>query len=406
MKRIDAKWLVRVLVLAVNLVAVAAILIGSARLADVVAGLIIVGVTASWVVAWRSRKETLRFFPAIIALALFWSAGLLALFAWLDTPPSIPAAEPAGFVPNGTGRIAFTEQWEIYVMNADGTGKTRLTVDEYGGSCPAWSPAGEQLAFERQDEIYVMNADGTNPTRLTNSLAATNSCPLWSPDGQRIAFLSNRSGTWEAYVMKADGTHQTRLTHNYQNRQCTPAWSPDGQHLAFVSRHSDGSPEIYVLAADGTDPIYLTRDAWYPLKNTWRAAWSPDGEQLAFLGQDGIYVMSADGADRTRLTDLGSASYACNNPVWSPDGQRIAFVSGGNGDNIYVMDVDGTNPTRITAYEAYPSPNHAAIQEIIWSPDSKHIAYDAGVPVGLNMLDLDGTNLVHLGSGDSPTWAP
>src|SRR5438105_1146558 len=61
------------------------------------------------------------------------------------------------------------------------------------------------------DEIYVMNTDGTGVTRLTND-PASDSQPAWSPDGSRIAFTSTRVGNFDIYVMNADGTNVTRLT--------------------------------------------------------------------------------------------------------------------------------------------------------------------------------------------------
>ncbi len=413
MIKFDEKLLVRVTVLIVILIAGVTILIGFGNFANLVAGLLIVAFIGCWAIAWRCGKETIKPFGGVAGAALAWSAGMLVLFAWSDTPPSTLAFAPASFVPNGTGRIAFEEKGEIYVMNADGTGKTPLTSNEYDASWPAWSPDGEQIAFSVNsgffglDEIYVMNANGSNPTRLTNSLAASNQSPIWSPDGQRIAFLSDRDSTWEAYVMHADGANQTRLTYNYQNNRCTPAWSPDGQHLAFVSYHIEDIPEIYVMNADGTDQIHLTRET-DGYKQAWRAAWSPDGEQIAFFGEDGgIYVMNTDGTNRTRLTDSGlysSGSFSCNDPVWSPDGQRIAFVSGGI--NIYVMNADGTNQTRLTDYQPYGS-NYALIYDLIWSPDGKRLAYYAGgVTGGLYVMNVDGTNQTRLGSGGWPTWAP
>jgi Tol biopolymer transport system component len=402
MIKIDEKLLMRVSVLIVILIAVVTILIGLGNFTKLVATSLIVVFTVGWVIAWWRGNETKKSFGIIAGVALAW----LGFFVWADTPPSTLTSEPASFVPNGTGRIAFEEQWEIYVMNADGTGKNPLTSNEYEVSFPAWSPDGEQIAFvllQARYEIYVMNADGTNLTRLTNSLAASNLRPIWSPDGQRIAFLSDRDGFWEIYVMNADGANQTRLTHNYQNRWCTPAWSPDGQHLAFVSWRSDGSPEIYVANADGTDQIHLYRNTRSKYKLAGQAAWSPDGKQIAFPGKDGIYVMNANGTDRTRLTDLKPWSQSCNDLVWSPDGQHIAFTTG---VNVWVMNADGTNQTQLTDYQPYPSKNYAEISHPIWSPDGKRIAYDAGVPRGLNVMDVDGTNQIHLGSGDWPTWAP
>ena len=73
-------------------------------------------------------------------------------------------------------------------------------------------------------ELFVMNADGTGQTRLTyNSDIDTK--PSWSPDGSRIAFYSGRDGNTEIYVMNADGTGQTNLTDNPKH-DSHPSWSP------------------------------------------------------------------------------------------------------------------------------------------------------------------------------------
>ena len=80
---------------------------------------------------------------------------------------------------------------------------------------PAWSPDGRQIAFvsdrDGNWEIYVMNADGSSQTNLTNDLP-DDTGPVWSPDGRQIAFVFCRDGSYEIYVMNADGSGQTRLT--------------------------------------------------------------------------------------------------------------------------------------------------------------------------------------------------
>ena len=74
------------------------------------------------------------------------------------------------------------------------------------------------------DEIYVMNADGTRQTRLTIN-PASDWFPAWSADGAKIAFSSFRDGYEQIYVMSADGSGLTRLTNNVGN-DTSPAWSP------------------------------------------------------------------------------------------------------------------------------------------------------------------------------------
>jgi len=100
----------------------------------------------------------------------------------------------------------------------DGTGITQLTYDVTDTN-PEVSPDGKKVAFmSRRDgnwEVYVMNIDGSDIKRLTNN-GATDGLPIWSPDGQTIAFASDRkgfgfSGDWAIWAMNPDGTNQRML---------------------------------------------------------------------------------------------------------------------------------------------------------------------------------------------------
>ena len=255
-------------------------------------------------------------------------------------------------------RVAFSsvrrddEDWDIYVMNADGSGVTRLTDHPGPDLSPDWSPDGDQIAFTsvRQDDedqdIYVMNVDGSGVTRLTDN-ADEDGAPDWSPDGRRIAFSSGPpDGNRDIYVMNADGSGVTRLTDHPGLHQ-SPDWSPDGVHIAFTSvRQDDEDWNIYVMNADGSGVTRLTN---HPELDR-SPAWSPDGGRIAFSSdRDGdwdIYVMNADGSGLTRLTDNAEPDRW---PAWSPDGRRIAFTSNPDGDwDIYVMNADGSGVTRLT----------------------------------------------------------
>ena len=279
------------------------------------------------------------------------------------TPTTIPTLAPIVL----EGRIAFSSEregnndvGEIYVMNADGTGVSRLTYrpgddgpeDSFS---PVWSPDGQRIAFSSYrnwlSDIYVMNADGTGVSRLTDG-SGYSFDPTWSPDGQRIAFSHSRDGDfYEIYVMNADGTEVSRLT--YENtHSSSPVWSPDGQRIAFALT-TDGDQDVHVMNSDGSNLTNLTNHQ----AADWSPAWSPDGRRIAFVSARNhiskIYVMNADGSQQTRLTQqTGYHGY----PTYSPDGQYIAFNTQRDGNyEIYVMNADGSNPTRITNHPGQDS---------------------------------------------------
>jgi len=252
-------------------------------------------------------------------------------------------------------KISFTSgglnTTEIYVMNSDGTNKTRLTTNQNDDRMPAWSPDGSKIAFtsdrDGNMEIYVMNADGTNQINLTQN-PAWDWMPAWSPDGSKIAFTSNRDGNMEIYVINADGTNQINLTKNPAANDEFPAWSPDGSKIAYVSNE-----KIYIMNADGTNPTRLTTNE----ESENSPAWSHDGSKLAFsiaLSIDPqnarweIYLINIDGSGQTNLTNNLMANDVW--PAWSPDGSKIAFESddGGSDFEIYVMNTDGTGLTNLT----------------------------------------------------------
>ena len=104
-------------------------------------------------------------------------------------------------------------QQGIVVMNADGSAP-RLLADDASAASPAGSPNGQSVAFMSQRdgnwEVYRVNLDGAGLTRLTNN-GANDGLPVWSPDGSSIAFVSNREGGWAVWAMNADGSNQRSL---------------------------------------------------------------------------------------------------------------------------------------------------------------------------------------------------
>ena len=259
-------------------------------------------------------------------------------------------------VPGAPGLIAYSsyrdEDWEIYVMNADGSGQVNLTNSSDGELYASWSPDGARIAFtchynRASYGICVMNADGSDLTELADFGAS----PAWVPDGLSILFngIGNSDDYECCYMMRADGSELGKLSLFTPDDQ-NPVWSPDGAWLAFTVRYDPGGNQfhnsefgIYVMRADGSDRVKLASDGILP-------DWSPGGAQIAFTSfRDGnaeVYTMNPDGSGQTRLTT--NKAYD-GSPTWSPDGNWIAFMSDRDGnDEIYLMNADGSGQTRLT----------------------------------------------------------
>ena len=273
-------------------------------------------------------------------------------------PPSDPS--PRREVRNGLIAYAdrrsgpvrpMTHGAQLFVIGPDGEGKRQLTDSAGGNYLPAWSPDGRKIAFVSTRtgaaEIWVMDADGSNQTQLT--LGGGNMLPAWSPDGQSIACVSQSSRTPQIWMIGADGTNPHQLTHQGLNR--VPTWSPGGEQIAFWRGNNRGFGQIWVMNADGSDPRQLTfprTDPYTPHGSSANAPAWLYSDQIAYwsgiehrYGQ--IWVMDGDGSNQRQLTS-SPAPISNDNPTWSPDGAQILFDTSRRGrPEVWVMDVDGRN---------------------------------------------------------------
>jgi TolB protein len=262
-------------------------------------------------------------------------------------------------------RIAFVSRRdgnsEIYVMNADGSGPRNLTRTPFYDRDPAWSPDGRRIVFLRATrsnrgplgvirfwgyELYVVNADGSGLRKLPGTLPFSGARrAVWSADGKTIRY-------W-GYLVYADGSGRKKLPEariwTNRNIALDGVWSPDGQRIAAVSvAHSPAQANptklgLWVTNPDGSNARRVAARA-----TEGDPAWSPDGRRIAFrrLGigrvNSDLYVVNADGSGLRRLTRNAAKLRWF---AWSPDGRTIAFLRNGE---VYIVNADGSGERRLT----------------------------------------------------------
>lgn len=192
----------------------------------------------------------------------------------------VPFPSPAGhnqtpaWSPDGQ-RIAFASSrdkgktndgTELYVADANGRNVMRLIPRSSNSrgieTSPSWNPkTGRQIAFvsdrSGSQQIYRVNDDGTGVTRIIDEGGDAEN-PSWSPNGNFIAFAWKKSGRgFDIYIHDLSTGMNTQLTQNAGDNE-KPTWAPDEKHIAFQSDRS-GTLQIYSMLADGSKPRQLTR---------------------------------------------------------------------------------------------------------------------------------------------------
>lgn len=299
----------------------------------------------------------------------------------------------------------FPAQYELYVMNADGTEPHFIADLETPLANIEWSPDRERISYRgwpKHDPqppdlpastLYVVDARGdASPLALTNDARGISA---WSPDGNWVAYacLPPQSAPADKVRLCITDTDGRGLSRVIADEQLSPdfSWSPDGSRILF-GEWNKKTKAIYTVGINASPSHLLTT-----VNSIFgHPQWSPDGKQILFPddegGKEGIFVINADGSDRRRLTD---AKLESSDAVWSPDGRQIAFTVIVHGwAQVHLMNADGSGLVQITRER------NMGCSVGAWLPNSRFLLVSCGyfkslhpdrqlVEVRLCVLDVD-----------------
>lgn len=222
-----------------------------------------------------------------------------------------PEAERAvAFSPDGT-RVAFVRTMqapnsstdEIFVIELATGAQTRITFDPQAQQAvddqPTWSPDGTRLAWaslkDGDMDIYVANADGTGRANFTGTTGNEYS-PTWSPDGDWIAYSAGADKSIKKLGivgLTPSGNAETIVT-GPTAMPTGPAWSPDGTAIAYADYGTPSVRDLFTVAASGGSGTNITNSA---ATDEGDPVWSPDGTLLLFRSGVGLATIQPDGSN-------------------------------------------------------------------------------------------------------------
>jgi TolB protein len=242
-------------------------------------------------------------------------------------------------------RLLFVSGGRVYRVDSDGHDLAPLTPAGQTSLSPSWSPDGQRLAFTQMGEgkggIVVQPLGGGAGFVVPGSQTALNITPTFSPDGRTLAFAhSDERGTDIYTANVVERCCAQRLTVGRFADNLSPTFSPDGRRIAFISTRA-GPPQLYVMAADGTDQELLAPFDYGATGSSNAPEWSPDGASVVFhrevSGSPQIFLVDVAARRVRQLTSSGRNE----DPTWSADGRHVAFISDRSGRRqIWIVDVE------------------------------------------------------------------
>lgn len=236
--------------------------------------------------------------------------------------------------------------WEIYMMNPNGTRQGRLTCDRAVDWKPVISPTGDQILFTSNrggaHDLYLMDVDGRNVRPLFRFSEAYRTQPTWSPDGKRIVYSHRAADGINIHTVTADATSVKHIVHLKNAHSGYPTWSSDGTEIAFVVADEIhwASRQIRFINLETHKQETLLRNDF---PRMFHPAWSPTDNRLAFVWfrpeeQQSVYIINRDGSYLSRITSLVANAHA-----WTSSGDALIYTEGIVGSDSQIFKINLTN---------------------------------------------------------------
>jgi len=242
-------------------------------------------------------------------------------------------------------RILFVMDGKVYRIDHDGADVTLVSASDRQAMSPAWSPDGRRFAYMEfaagHGQLFVHDLAAGRRTAVATTGRALDFTPAFAPNGRTLAFSRATEEGTDLYTINLEqNCCLQRLTVGRFSDNLSPTYSPDGRRMAFVSTRS-GLPQIYVMAADGTDPQLFAPFDYGVTGSSNAPEWSPDGQAVAFhrdvAGTLQVFVLDVRSRIVRQLTSVGRNE----DPTWAPDSRHVAFVSDRSGyRQLWIIDLE------------------------------------------------------------------
>jgi TolB protein len=281
----------------------------------------------------------------------------------------------------------------------------RLADDAVQSAVGAPGIAATRVLFVRDGKVYVIDQDGAQQ-RLVSSSDRQAMSPGWATDARRFAYMEFGAGRGQLFLQDITSGRRSAVGATGQTLDFTPAFSPDGKTLAF-SRATEEGTDIYTVNV--RDNCCMQRLTVGRFSDNLSPTYSPDGQRIAFVstrsGLPQVYVMAADGTDQQLFApfDYGVTG-SSNAPEWSPDGRTVAFHRDVAGTlQIFVLDVRSRTVRQLSSVGRNEDPS--------WAPDSRHLAFvsDRAGYRQLWIIDIETGRiraLLQQSGARLPAWSP